>query len=55
MGLEVPADKVDLQVDVVEAGEVVAGIMEEVVVIHLMRIMITDQNTEISVDSRRTT
>ena len=55
MALEVPPEKVDLQVDAVEAGEMVAGIMEEVVVIHLMRKMITDQNTEISVDSGCTT
>lgn len=52
-GLEVLEDHVDLQVDVVvEAGEVVVGIMlEEVEVVHLMITMITDQNTEIDADS----
>ena len=51
-GIGVLADKADLQVDVVvEVGELVVGMTEEVVVIHLMIIMATDQNTEIGVDS----
>ena len=51
-GIGVLADKADLQVDVVvEVGELVVGMTEEVVVIHLMIIMSTDQNTEIGVDS----
>ena len=56
-GLEVLADEVDLQADItVETGKVVVGIMvEEVVVIHMIITLTTNQNAEIGIDSGCTT